>query len=36
MLAELAGIFAWHQLGGEVVFKYEVQVFYGCLEPRSV
>lgn len=32
MLAELAGIFSEHQRGGEVVFEYEVKVFYGCPE----
>lgn len=29
MLTELAGIFSDHQRGGEVVFEYEVRVFYG-------
>lgn len=31
MLKELGEIFARHQLGGKVVFEYEVQVFYGRL-----
>jgi SAM-dependent methyltransferase len=32
MLEELAGIFSGHQRGSEVVFEYEVRVFYGRLE----
>lgn len=36
MLEELSSIFDRHQRGGQVEFEYEVRVFYGRLEPRSV
>lgn len=35
MLGELAEVFERHRRGGEVVFEYEVRVFYGRLEARG-